>query len=69
MLLISLYCCVDIFYIKFRFCETFTVVNSVTRILLIETLCKFRKYSKYKNNKTNFKNPEVFNDRPYNNSA
>ena len=34
--------CVDIFYIKFWFCETFTVINSVTRTLLIETLCKFR---------------------------
>ena len=34
--------CVDIFYIKFRFRETFTVINSVTRILLIETLYKFR---------------------------
>ena len=34
--------CVDRFYIKFRFCETFTVINSITRILLIETLYKFR---------------------------
>ena len=34
--------CVDIFYIKFRFCETFTEINSVTRTLLIETLSKFR---------------------------
>ena len=29
--------CVDIFYIKFRFCETVTIIHSVTRILLIET--------------------------------
>ena len=34
--------CVEIFYIKFRFCELFTVINSVNRILLIETLYKFR---------------------------
>ena len=34
--------CVDIFYIKFRFCETVTAINSVTRILLIEALYKFR---------------------------
>ena len=34
--------CVEIFYIKFRFCETFTVTNFVTRILLIETLFNFR---------------------------
>ena len=34
--------CVDIFYIKFRFRETFTVINSLTRILLIETLYKLR---------------------------
>ena len=34
--------CVNIFYIRFRFCETFTVVNSVARILLIEILYKFR---------------------------
>ena len=33
--------CVDIFYIKFRFCELFTVINSVTRILLIEAPGKF----------------------------
>ena len=32
---------VDILYIKFRFHETFTVTNSVTRILLIETQCWF----------------------------
>ena len=30
--------CVDKLCIKFRFCETFTVTNFVTRILLIETL-------------------------------
>ena len=41
-LLISLCCCVDIFNIKFRFCETFTVIYSVTRTLLTETLYKFR---------------------------
>ena len=34
--------CVDIFYIKFRFCETLTVISFVTRNLLIETLCKLR---------------------------
>ena len=28
--------------IKFRFCDTFTVTNFVTRILLIETLSNFR---------------------------
>ena len=32
---ISLCCCIDIFFIKFRFCETFTVINSVTRTLLV----------------------------------
>ena len=36
---------VDIFYIKFGFCETFIVINSATRILLIETLYKFRTLS------------------------
>ena len=34
--------CVDIFYIKFRSCETFTVTNSGAIILLIETLSYFR---------------------------
>ena len=29
-------------YIKFRFCESFTVINSVPRIVIIETLYKFR---------------------------
>ena len=33
---------VDIFYIKFRFCETYTVSSSVTRNLLIKTLSNFR---------------------------
>ena len=33
--------CVDIFYNKFRLCETLKVINSVTRFSLIETLCKF----------------------------
>ena len=33
---------VDLFYIRFRFFETFTVINSVTRTLLIQTLYKFR---------------------------
>ena len=33
---------VDIFFIKRRFCKTITVINSVTRILLTETLYKFR---------------------------
>ena len=36
-LLCSLFYCADIFYIKFRFSELFTVINSVTRNLLIET--------------------------------
>ena len=36
---------VDIFYIKFGFFETFIVINSATRILLIETLYKFRTLS------------------------
>ena len=30
------------FYIKYRFCETYTVTSSVTRNLLIETLSNFR---------------------------
>ena len=34
--------CIDIFSIKFRVCKTCTVINSVTRILLIKTLSKFR---------------------------
>ena len=34
--------CVDIFYIKFRFCRLFTVINSTTTISLIKTLYKFR---------------------------
>ena len=33
---------IDMFYINFRSCETFKVINSVTRTLLIETLSKFR---------------------------
>ena len=33
---------VVIFYIKFRFCGTFTGINSVIRILLIETLHRFK---------------------------
>ena len=33
--------CCDIFYIKFRFCESYTVTNSVTIILLMETLSNF----------------------------
>ena len=37
--------CDDIFYIKLRFCETCTIANSVTRILLIETLFNFRTLS------------------------
>ena len=36
---------VDIFYIKFGFFESFIVINSATRILLIETLYKFRTLS------------------------
>ena len=31
-----------VFYIKFRFCETFAVINFVTRIFSIETLDKLR---------------------------
>ena len=31
--------CIGIFYTKFRFCEIFTVINSVARILLIQTRC------------------------------
>ena len=34
--------CVDIFYINFRSCETFTITNSGTILLLIETLSNFR---------------------------
>ena len=34
--------CVDIFYINFRSCETFTVTNSGAILLLIETLSNFR---------------------------
>ena len=45
MLLSCWFHCVDIFYIKLRFCETCTVINSVTRTLLIETLPKFRTLS------------------------
>ena len=32
--------CVDIFCIEFRLCETFIIINSVTRILSAEILCK-----------------------------
>ena len=34
--------CVDIFYINFRSCETFTITNSGAIILLIETMSNFR---------------------------
>ena len=34
--------CVDIYYIKFRFCETYTVTSSPTRNVLTETLSNFR---------------------------
>ena len=34
--------CFNIFCIKLRFCETFTVINFVTRTLFIEALPKFR---------------------------
>ena len=34
--------CIEKLCIKFRFCETFTVTNFVTGILLIETMPKFR---------------------------
>ena len=37
-LLDCLFHCVEMFYIKFRFCETFTVTNSMTKILLIQIL-------------------------------
>ena len=33
--------CVDIFYINFRSCETFTITNSGAILLLIETLSNF----------------------------
>ena len=33
--------CLDIFYIKFRFCKPFTITNFLTKILLIEALYKF----------------------------
>ena len=33
---------VDISCIEFRLCETFAVINSKTRIILIEILYKFR---------------------------
>ena len=33
---------IDVFYMKFRFCETYKIANSVTRNLLIETLSNFR---------------------------
>ena len=33
---------VVMFYIESKFCKTFTITNSVTRILLIEALYKFR---------------------------
>ena len=34
--------CVDIFYVKFRSCESFTVANSGAIHLLNETLSNFR---------------------------
>ena len=34
--------CVDIFYIKFRSCETFTVTNFGPILLMIETLSSFK---------------------------
>ena len=33
--------CVDVFHIRFRFCETYIVANSIIRILLIEALSSF----------------------------
>ena len=33
--------CVDVFYMKLRFCESYKVVNSVNGILLIEALSNF----------------------------
>ena len=41
-LLSFLFHCVDIFYIKFKFFETYTVTSSVTRSALIEILSNFR---------------------------
>ena len=41
-LLICRFHCVDIFYIKFRFCETFAVIDFVTKIFSIENMDKFR---------------------------
>ena len=35
-LLSCLFHCVDIFYVKYSFCETFIVINFVTKISLIE---------------------------------
>ena len=34
--------CVDIFYTKFRYCETLTAINPVARTLLTDKLYKFR---------------------------
>ena len=34
--------CVDIYCIKFRFCETLTVINSMTKTISIELLYKYR---------------------------
>ena len=36
--------CVDIFYINFRSCETFTVTNSGATLLLIENLLTLRAF-------------------------
>ena len=38
--------CVDIFYINFRSCETFTVTNSGAILLLIETPSNFKSFQR-----------------------
>ena len=41
-LLICRFHCVDIFYINFRSCETFTITNSGSILLLVEKLSNLR---------------------------
>ena len=38
--------CVDIFYINFRSCETFTISNSGAILLLIETPFNFKSFQR-----------------------
>ena len=38
--------CVDIFYISFRSCETFTVTNSEAILLLVETPSNFKSFQR-----------------------